>query len=61
MQNARMILGIKVATGAKELARHEREKVTEGLDNLRGLLKGYYQMGAHFAKWRSLYESALSL
>ena len=54
MQNAGMIPGIKVDTGAKELARREGEKVTEGLDNLRDRLRKYYQMGARFAKWRAV-------
>jgi fructose-bisphosphate aldolase, class I len=54
MKNAGMIPGIKVDTGAKELAGHPGEKVTEGLDNLRDRLTEYYQMGARFAKWRAV-------
>jgi fructose-bisphosphate aldolase class I len=49
-----MIPGIKVDTGAKALALHEGEKVTEGLDGLRDRLKEYYELGARFAKWRSV-------
>jgi fructose-bisphosphate aldolase, class I len=30
------------------------EKITEGLDGLRDRLKGYFQMGARFAKWRAV-------
>lgn len=54
MQNAGMIPGIKVDTGAKDLARRPNEKVTEGLDGLRDRIKEYYQMGARFAKWRAV-------
>jgi fructose-bisphosphate aldolase class I len=46
--------GIKVDTGAKELAGHPGEKVTEGLDGLRDRLHEYFQMGARFAKWRAV-------
>jgi len=46
--------GIKVDTGAKELAGHPSEKVTEGLDELRDRLAEYFQMGARFAKWRAV-------
>jgi fructose-bisphosphate aldolase class I len=46
--------GIKVDTGAKELAGHPGEKVTEGLDGLRDRLQEYFQMGARFSKWRAV-------
>ena len=49
-----MIPGIKVDTGAKPLAGHPGEKVTEGLDGLRDRLAEYYDMGARFAKWRAV-------
>ncbi|MGP8201120.1 MAG: class I fructose-bisphosphate aldolase [Limisphaerales bacterium] len=49
-----IIPGIKVDTGAKELAAHPGEKITEGLDGLRDRLKEYFQMGARFAKWRAV-------
>src|ERR1039457_4324389 len=51
---AGIIPGIKVDTGAKELAGHPGEKITEGLDGLRDRLKEYFQMGARFAKWRAV-------
>src|SRR5450432_1195813 len=51
---AGIIPGIKVDTGAKEMAGHPGEKVTEGLDGLRDRLKEYFQMGARFAKWRAV-------
>jgi fructose-bisphosphate aldolase class I len=51
---AGIVPGIKVDAGAKELAGHPGEKVTEGLDGLRGRLTEYFQMGARFAKWRAV-------
>ena len=51
---AGIIPGIKVDAGAKELAGHPGEKVTEGLDGLRGRLAEYSKMGARFAKWRAV-------
>src|SRR5664280_2643099 len=52
--DAGIIPGIKVDGGAKEMAGHPGEKITEGLDGLRDRLKEYYQMGARFAKWRAV-------
>jgi fructose-bisphosphate aldolase class I len=52
--DARIIPGIKVDTGAKDMASHAGEKVTEGLDGLRDRLAEYFQMGARFAKWRAV-------
>jgi fructose-bisphosphate aldolase class I len=49
-----IIPGIKVDAGAKTLAGHPGEKVTEGLDRLRDRLAEYAQMGARFAKWRAV-------
>ena len=49
------IPGIKVDTGAKDLANSPKEKVTEGLDGLRERLKKYYELGARFTKWRGVY------
>ena len=46
--------GIKVDTGAKQLAGAPGEKITEGLDGLRERLVEYYEMGARFAKWRAV-------
>ncbi len=54
MQDAGIIPGIKVDTGAKDLAARPNEKVTEGLDGLRDRIAEYYEMGARFAKWRSV-------
>ncbi|MDO9048298.1 MAG: class I fructose-bisphosphate aldolase [Methylobacter sp.] len=49
-----IIPGIKVDAGAKDLAGHPGEKITEGLDGLRERLAEYGQMGARFAKWRAV-------
>ncbi len=49
-----IIPGIKVDTGAKDLANHVGEKITEGLDGLRERCSEYFSMGARFAKWRAV-------
>ena len=49
-----IVPGIKVDTGAKALAGHPGEEVTEGLDGLRERLVEYVSMGARFAKWRAV-------
>jgi len=52
--DAGIIPGIKVDTGAKDMVNYPGEKITEGLDGLRGRLAEYSQMGARFAKWRAV-------
>ena len=54
LTDAGIVPGIKVDTGAKDLAGHPGEKATEGLDGLRDRLRAYVQMGARFAKWRAV-------
>lgn len=54
MADAGIVVGIKVDTGAKDLAGHPGESVTEGLDGLRDRLTGYAALGARFAKWRTV-------
>ena len=54
LSSAGIIAGIKVDTGAKELAGFPGEKITEGLDGLRDRLHEYFKMGARFAKWRAV-------
>jgi len=49
-----IIPGIKVDSGAKEMAGHPSEKLTEGLDGLRERLSEYSRMGTRFAKWRAV-------
>ncbi len=54
IEEAGIIPGIKIDTGAKPLANAEGEKVTEGLDGLRDRIEEYVGMGARFAKWRAV-------
>ena len=61
LANAGIIAGIKVDTGAKLLAGHPGEKITEGLDGLRERLKDYFKMGARFAKWRAVIAIGTSI
>ncbi len=56
LTKAGIIPGIKVDKGAKDMAGHPGEKITEGLDGLRDRLNGYYGMGARFAKWRAVFS-----
>jgi fructose-bisphosphate aldolase class I len=52
--DAGIIPGIKVDSGAKDMAGFPGEKITEGLDGLRERLVEYAQMGLRFAKWRAV-------
>jgi fructose-bisphosphate aldolase class I len=52
--DAGIIPGIKVDAGAKDMAGHPGEKITEGLDGLRDRLAEYAQMNIRFAKWRAV-------
>jgi fructose-bisphosphate aldolase class I len=52
--DAGIIPGIKVDAGAKDMAGHPGEKLTEGLDGLPTRLAEYARMGARFAKWRAV-------
>ncbi len=54
LTDAGIIPGIKVDAGAKDMANHPGEKVTEGLDGLRERLVEYSGFGARFAKWRAV-------
>ena len=54
LQAAGILPGIKVDTGAKNLAKAEGEMVTEGLDGLRERIAEYVELGARFAKWRAV-------
>lgn len=54
LQEQGILPGIKVDTGAKDLAGQPGEKVTEGLDGLRERLAEYVGLGAKFAKWRAV-------
>lgn len=52
--DAGIIPGIKVDAGAKDMAGHPGERITEGLDGMRARLAEYSRMGARFAKWRAV-------
>jgi fructose-bisphosphate aldolase class I len=54
LEAAGIIPGIKVDQGAKDMALHPGEKITEGLDGLRERLTEYRGLGARFAKWRAV-------
>ncbi len=54
LAEAGIIAGIKVDTGARALAGHPGEKISEGLDGLRERCAQYLEMGARFAKWRAV-------
>lgn len=56
LTDAGIIPGIKVDKGAKPLAGHSGETVTEGLDGLRGRFAEYAKQGARFSKWRAVYK-----
>ncbi len=56
LESVGIIPGIKVDMGAKDLAGHPGEKVTEGLDGLRERFADYAKLGARFAKWRAVYQ-----
>ncbi len=49
-----VIPGIKVDSGAKDMALCAGETVTEGLDGLAKRCADYYKLGARFAKWRGV-------
>ena len=48
--DAGLIPGIKVDVGAKDMAGHPQETITEGLDGLRDRLVEYAKLGVRFAK-----------
>ncbi|MDP6032039.1 MAG: fructose-bisphosphate aldolase class I, partial [Alphaproteobacteria bacterium] len=54
IRSQNIIPGIKVDTGAKDLAGTAGEKVTEGLDGLRERMGEYREIGARFTKWRAV-------
>jgi fructose-bisphosphate aldolase class I len=58
LEDAGILIGIKVDTSAKPLAGCPGESVTEGLDDLRERLAGYARIGARFAKWRAVFNAS---
>ena len=55
LAHAGIVAGIKVDLGAKPMAGHPGEKVTEGLDGLEPRLREYARLGVRFAKWRAVF------
>ncbi len=49
-----ILAGIKVDSGAKDMALCPGETVTEGLDGLAKRVQEYVKLGATFAKWRAV-------
>ncbi len=49
-----IIPGIKVDKGLAVIPGTDGEKVSQGLDGLRGRLDEYVELGARFAKWRAV-------
>ena len=54
LEKAGVIPGIKVDESTEELAGFPGERITLGLDNLRGRLADYRRMRLRFAKWRAV-------
>jgi len=61
LRSAGIVVGIKVDAGAKALAGHPGELVTEGLDGLRDRLHHDASLGARFAKWRAVLAIGVGL
>lgn len=61
MRERGILAGIKVDSGAKPLALHAGETVTEGLDGLAERLAEYRGLGATFAKWRAVITPSTTL
>jgi fructose-bisphosphate aldolase, class I len=49
-----ILSGIKVDTGFYDMAGFPGDKISEGLDGLKGRLEEYKKLGASFAKWRAV-------
>src|SRR3989344_7465770 len=54
LESKGILPGIKVDSGAWQMANFPGEKITEGLDGLRDRLIEYKTLGAKFAKWRAV-------
>jgi fructose-bisphosphate aldolase class I len=61
LRSAGILVGIKVDAGAKALAGHPGERVTEGLDGLRERLQHFASLGVRFAKWRAVLAMGVGL
>eukprot|EP00960_Hanusia_phi_P062590 765207-Hanusia_phi.AAC.3 len=56
LQDAGIVVGIKVDKGLEVIPGTDGETSTKGLDGLAERCKEYYDMGARFAKWRAVYK-----
>ena len=56
LNELKVIPGIKVDLGVKELYGTDGEVTTQGYDDLEKRIQKYYQQGARFAKWRAVYK-----
>ena len=56
LQDAGIVVGIKVDKGLEVIPGTDGETSTQGLDGLAERCKEYYKMGARFAKWRAVYK-----
>jgi len=56
-----IIPGIKVDAGTRDLPGCTGEKITQGLEGLRGRLAEYRGMGARFAKWRAVIAMGIGI
>ncbi|NQY42602.1 MAG: fructose-bisphosphate aldolase class I [Legionellales bacterium] len=54
LDTQKIVIGIKVDQGTKELTNFPSEKITEGLDGLSNRIVSYREKGARFAKWRNV-------
>lgn len=61
IEKAKSFPGIKVDAGAKPLAAHKGETLTEGLDGLPARMAEYAEGGAKFAKWRAVIDIAQNI
>ena len=51
-----ILVGIKVDMSTEEIPNSNGEKFTQGLDGLDDRLQKYFDEGANFAKWRSIFS-----
>lgn len=61
LQKEGIPIGVKLDRGTVELPNFPGERFTTGLDDLDKRLKEYFDMGARFAKWRSVIKIGADL
>ena len=55
LQDRDILIGIKVDQGKEKFFDSDKENITVGLGDLESRLKEYLELGASFAKWRSVF------